>query len=44
MEGDTADAFERTERDRGMIYVVTNGGIAGVVYGMRIVGGLGAGC
>jgi hypothetical protein len=39
VEGDTADAFGRTERDRGTLYVVTNGGIAGLVNGTRIVGG-----
>jgi hypothetical protein len=39
VEGDTADAFGRTEEDRGTLYVVTNGGIAGLVNGTRIVGG-----
>jgi hypothetical protein len=39
LEGDTADAFGRTGWDENIIYVVTNGGIAGRVPGTQIVGG-----
>ncbi|KAE9366931.1 hypothetical protein N431DRAFT_548625 [Stipitochalara longipes BDJ] len=39
LEGDTADAFGRTNWDENILYVVTNGGIAGTVPGTQIVGG-----
>jgi hypothetical protein len=39
VEGDTADAFGRTPWDENILYVVTNGGIAGLVPGTEIVGG-----
>ncbi|PMD33765.1 hypothetical protein L207DRAFT_535023 [Hyaloscypha variabilis F] len=39
VEGDTADAFGRTKLDENILYVVTNGGIAGRVAGTQITGG-----
>jgi hypothetical protein len=39
VEGDTADAFGRTKWDENILYVVTNGGIAGPVPGTKISGG-----
>lgn len=39
VEGDTADAFGRTPWDENILYIVTNGGIAGLVPGTEIVGG-----
>lgn len=39
VEGDTAAAFGRTKRDENLLYVVTNGGIAGAVPGTQITGG-----
>jgi hypothetical protein len=39
LEGDTAAAFGRTEWDRDILYVVTNGGISGPVAETNIVGG-----
>jgi sugar lactone lactonase YvrE len=39
VEGDTADAFGRTKWDEDILYVVTNGGIAGPVPGTKITGG-----
>ena len=37
--GDTAAAFGRTNKDKGILYVVTNGGIAAPVNGTFIEGG-----
>lgn len=39
VEGDTSDAFGRTAFDENILYVVTNGGIAGAVPGTKITGG-----
>jgi hypothetical protein len=39
VEGDTSDAFGRTVFDDNILYVVTNGGIAGAVPGTQITGG-----
>jgi hypothetical protein len=39
LEGDTAASFGRTKWDENVLYVVTNGGIAGAVKGTQITGG-----
>jgi hypothetical protein len=39
VEGDTADAFGRRMWAEDILYVVTNGGIAGPVPGTKITGG-----
>jgi hypothetical protein len=39
LEGDTAASFGRTKWDENVLYVVTNGGIAGAVQGTQITGG-----
>lgn len=39
LEGDTSAAFGRTWRDETILYVTTDGGIAGLVAGTSVVGG-----